>query len=148
MAAMTPSHNSSNAKRLMDAITEAAPYKYATWFVTFSRGSSSPYYAWVEELKKELEEQRAAYGSRVGWSSPFVWIEQPDGARRAIGGRDALYEWAKIEFADVPAIAKAAAAPLRYVDAFSYSSKAGNATEPVYRAVEVTETPLTSSSDI
>ena len=153
---MTQSHNGSNAKRLMDVISDSLPStptssgqpKYVTWFATFPRGSSSPYYAWVESLKGELpEDQRKTYGSRVGWSAPFVWVERPDGTRIAIGGRDDLREWASREFAEYPAIVKAASASLRYVEAFSYSSKPGTAAAPVYTAVpEVSLTPPASEN--
>jgi len=135
LATMSPSHNGGNAKRVLDAITAASSSsgKYATWFALFPRGASSPYYQWVEELKAELpDEQREQYASRRGWSAPFVWLELPDGTRRAIGGRDALCAWALAEFADVPAVVAAASAPLRYTDALASVAKPANATPPRY----------------
>jgi len=133
MATMTPSHNGSNAKKVMDAITDVAGGKYSTWFVTFPRGSTSPYYAFVEGLKSELpEESRAAFAGRYGWSAPFVWLEQPDGTRQPIGGRDALCAWALETLTAEPQVVKAAKAPLRWLDSVSYSAKPGSATAPIY----------------
>ena len=144
MATMTPSHNGSSAKAVMDAITEAPASKYATWFVSFPRGSSSPYYAWIEDLKRELPEvDRALYQSRVGWSAPFVWLELPDGSRSAIGGRDELCAWARTHMADEPTVVQAAAATPRFWQAFSYSARPGSAVAPVY-ADEVAPTPSTA----
>jgi len=131
MATMTPSHNGASAKRVLDAITEAAPDRFATWFALFPRATSSPYYAWVEALKSELpDEQRAAYASRYGWSAPFVWLELPDGTRHAIGGRDELCAWARTELADLPAVVTAAGLPLRYADVFLSVAKDGSASAP------------------
>mmetsp|Transcript_43132 Transcript_43132/g.101090 ORF Transcript_43132/g.101090 Transcript_43132/m.101090 type:complete len:132 (-) Transcript_43132:254-649(-) len=130
---MSPSHNAARAKLVLDAITKAAAGRYATWFVVFSRGASSPYYKWVEALKKELpEEQRARFASRFGWSAPFCWLELPDGGRQALGGRDALCEWALCEFADSAAVRRVASAGPKYMDLFASLSKPGSATAPKY----------------
>lgn len=86
----------------------------------------------IEELKSELpEEQRAQYSTRHGWSAPFVWIEEPDGRRRSIGRRDALYAWALEEFASHAAVCRAASAPLSILDTF-YTGMVGTATAPVH----------------
>merc|ERR1712137_1235982 len=88
LAGMTPSHNTGNAKKKFDVVTEEFPGRYATWCVFFKRSNNSPYHTWVENLKTELNaEQRAKYSTRHGWSSPFVWLELQDGTRNVIWPR-------------------------------------------------------------
>jgi len=112
MAGMMPSHNTGRCKMVFDAVTREASDRYDTWWMQFPRSGSSPYYAFVEELKAELPPaQQEAFGTRKGWSSPFVWLEMPDGSRNAIGGRDRFSEWAAAEFADNAAIVQAASKP-------------------------------------
>ena len=133
MATMQPSHNSSNAKKVMDAISDVVSANFVTWYVAFPRGRASPYYAWVEALKQEFpDESRAAYKGRHGWSAPFIWLELPDGTRQPIGGRDALCAWALDTFPNEPKVVDAAKAPLRYIDSLSYSAKPGSALAPKY----------------
>lgn len=62
-------------------------------------------------IRYRAQEQQAIYGGRRGWSSPFVWLETPDGVIDAKGGNDRFCEWAAVEFKDDPVIAAYAAAP-------------------------------------
>eukprot|EP00812_Abedinium_dasypus_P012550 NODE_6061_length_532_cov_147.144654.p2 GENE.NODE_6061_length_532_cov_147.144654~~NODE_6061_length_532_cov_147.144654.p2 ORF type:complete len:128 (+),score=35.55 NODE_6061_length_532_cov_147.144654:3-386(+) len=95
------SHNTGLARKLADAIGEAHASHYETWFC-FLGGRD--YQSFVEALKDELPpDQKEAFSTRKGWSSPFVWLEKPDGARHALGGCDRFREWAAAEFTD-PAV--------------------------------------------
>lgn len=100
MVGMQPSHNTGRAKLVFDEITEVGRDVVETWVAIFPRAANS-YYDFVEALKAELpEEQRQEYSGRHGWSSPFVWLELPDGSRRAVGGRQELCAWAVRTFPD------------------------------------------------
>ena len=79
---------------MFDLITETGAYE--TWVKYWERtfDMQGPYYDYVEELKKELPNAEK-FAGRHGWSAPFVWLENPDGSRQAIGGRDDFFEWCK-----------------------------------------------------
>ena len=91
---MRPSHHAGCAKKVFDLITETGAYE--TWVKYWERtfDMQGPYYDYVEELKKELPNAEK-FAGRHGWSAPFVWLENPDGSRQAIGGRDDFFEWCK-----------------------------------------------------
>ena len=128
MAVMSPSHNAGRARRVVNAIEKTGTYD--TWHLCFPRSATSPFYDWVEELKTELpEEDRSRFGSRKGWSSPFAWLELPDGSRRALGGRDDLCDWAIKEFASDNTIVTTAKTPAKdYADSMLVDlKKPGNA---------------------
>jgi hypothetical protein len=99
--APSASHHTGRAKLVFDAITanHSAQASYDTWYIQFKRSKRSPYYSYIEKLKSELpEHEKKDFEGRLGWSSPFIWFENPDGSRHALGGRDKFCEWAKVEF--------------------------------------------------
>uniref|UniRef100_A0A6U4HY34 Uncharacterized protein n=1 Tax=Phaeomonas parva TaxID=124430 RepID=A0A6U4HY34_9STRA len=117
MAVMKPAHNAGRARLVVDLIQEEASDRYDTVHYVFPRRSGSPYYDFVEEVKQTLtEEDRERFSSRKGWSAPFVWLDMPDGTRKALGGRDDLCEWAMSEFASSQAIVRAAKTPAKLGD--------------------------------
>ena len=103
--------------------------------MTFKRSKDSPFYDFVEKLKKELPpDDQARFSSRKGWSSPFVWLEMPDGSRHALGGRDDLCDWAIKEFSTNKKLVRTAQTPAKDSDAILVSlSKPGNAMPPGMR---------------
>ena len=95
---MYPSHNCSRAKLVFDEITVNGSTVFETWVAFFPRADQG-YYDLVQEVKGELNEsQQMKYAGRHGWSSPFAWLENPDGSRDAIGGREELCMWANQKF--------------------------------------------------
>lgn len=128
MAAMKPSHNAGRARRVMNEI-EKVSEKYETWHAVFPRTKQSgPFFDFVEALKKELPDaEQQAYASRTGWSSPFVWLEHPDGTRHALGGRDGLCEWAVAEFASHAKLVSIANTPAKGSDAYVSLTRPGTA---------------------
>ena len=125
---MYPSHNCSRAKLVFDEITLTGVDTCETWVAFFPR-AATPYYDLVQEVKNELNEsQQMKYAGRHGWSSPFVWLEQPDGSRQAIGGRDEFCQWACETFPNNQKIREWAAGEPPSSESTSVDvSKAGNA---------------------
>merc|ERR1711934_1235014 len=83
------SHHTGRARQIIDTLVTKYPDKFESWFYF-----SGEHIDFVEALKpKFTEEKRAKFSSRKGWSSPFVWLEMPDGSLDALGGRDDLCEW-------------------------------------------------------
>uniref|UniRef100_A0A7S0ZXQ6 Uncharacterized protein n=1 Tax=Noctiluca scintillans TaxID=2966 RepID=A0A7S0ZXQ6_NOCSC len=109
-AGFTTSHHTGKARQIIDKIGEVHGSEYDTWFFW---APGKKYYEFVDEVKKELPaDQQERFGTRKGWSSPFVWLEMPDdGSRHALGGRDGLCEWVFLTFTadcdkDIIALAK------------------------------------------
>jgi hypothetical protein len=88
---------------LARAIAQHAPDKYETWFYFCSKGYRHEETGFLKQIKSELsEEQQKQFAGHM--SSPFCWLETPDGKRDAKGGRDRLCEWALATFPEIPAI--------------------------------------------
>lgn len=103
------SPNTGRAVRVADAIAEALPAKYETWY-SFMYPPGHYQLAEFVKVNELTSEDRAKFSSRYGWSSPFCWLEYPDGTRKGIGGRDMLCAWAAVEFADTEAVKSVATA--------------------------------------
>lgn len=109
-AGFSISHHTGRAKAVVDAIVESKPDKYESWFYFSSMGD---YKSFLEELKKSLPEEFAGHRS-----SPFCWLEYPDGRIEAQGGRDRLCEWAASKFEDPNVRQLTDTEPTRRKDAF------------------------------
>jgi hypothetical protein len=95
------SHHTSRARALASAIAEAHPEKYESWFyfdVKGYRDKPTPG-GFLKQIKSELsKEQQDAFAAHK--TSPFCWLELPDGSKDAKGGRDFFAEWAAATFTD------------------------------------------------
>mmetsp|Transcript_56 Transcript_56/g.70 ORF Transcript_56/g.70 Transcript_56/m.70 type:complete len:155 (+) Transcript_56:18-482(+) len=89
------SPHTGRARKIAEMIVSTYPDKYETWFYFDSFG----HYDFLAKVKAELsEEQQQKFASHT--SSPFCWLEMPDGSKNAIGGRDRLVDWANENFKD------------------------------------------------
>mmetsp|Transcript_524 Transcript_524/g.587 ORF Transcript_524/g.587 Transcript_524/m.587 type:complete len:163 (+) Transcript_524:32-520(+) len=85
------SHHTARARKLIDTIVKLHPDKYESWYY-FAWGGE--YRAYIAELKKTLPDDKLAEHT----SSPFCWLEYPDGRLEGKGGRDRMCEWAQEAF--------------------------------------------------
>eukprot|EP00039_Didymoeca_costata_P026536 m.16111 g.16111 ORF g.16111 m.16111 type:complete len:151 (+) comp5585_c0_seq1:418-870(+) len=98
------SHHTNRAGKIARAIAEAHPNKYETWFYFDSKGYRPDF---LKQIKSELsQDQQQKFAAHK--SSPFCWLEMPDGTRDAKGGRDFLSEWAMEMFPNDESITKLA----------------------------------------
>lgn len=90
------SHHTGRARSIADLIVKTYPDVYETWFYFDSKGYRPDF---LESVKAELpEDQQKAFKHHN--SSPFCWLEKPDGAKTALGGRDRFCEWVQDNFKD------------------------------------------------
>ena len=73
------------AQIFIDAVAARLPDKYETWYH-------------YEEHRPTFKAYCAARGAEMGATkehrtSPFVWLEMPDGTTKIIGGRDDTVDW-------------------------------------------------------
>mmetsp|Transcript_36822 Transcript_36822/g.106143 ORF Transcript_36822/g.106143 Transcript_36822/m.106143 type:complete len:153 (+) Transcript_36822:54-512(+) len=87
------SHHTNRAGKLARAIVAANPEEYESWFYFSSKG----YHDVLHHIKSELPaaQQELLLPHKT---SPFCWLEFPDGTLDAKGGRDKLCEWASVRF--------------------------------------------------
>ena len=89
------SHHTNRAGNITRKIILKYPNKYESWFYFDTKGYRKALYGIKSELndiqKQEFENQK---------SSPFVFLQYPDGHIEGIGGRDKFCDWTNAEFKD------------------------------------------------
>lgn len=121
------SPNSGKAAEVTRAIVAEYPEKYESWFyfdMQF-RGDGTGQNGFLGDVKKELSsEQQEKFAKHK--TSPFCWLEHPDGTKDAKGGCDFFSEWALAEFSGNEKI-KAVAAPPPSISQTTFSKEPGTA---------------------
>lgn len=88
------SHHTGRAAKIARTIQSSHPSDYETWFYFDTFGFRPKF---LNSIKAELSpEQQKEFESHN--TSPFCWLEKPDGSRFAIGGRDKLCDWVEKNF--------------------------------------------------
>ena len=91
------SNHTGRARCIADAIAEAYPNEYETWYYFDTRGFRPDF---LNSIKTEIKESGAKVPEEHN-TSPFVWLETSGTSKKemtAIGGRDNLCEWAQAKF--------------------------------------------------
>lgn len=110
VAGFTLSHHTNRAGNLARTIAAQYPNEYETWFYFDSKGYRGSRGLLKNDVFPQLnEEQKVCFESHK--SSPFCWLEAPDGSLDAKGGRDRLCEWAAGKFPDNAEIVQLSATP-------------------------------------
>eukprot|EP00798_Chlamydomonas_sp_ICE-L_P022389 gene22389-29497_t len=101
------SRHTNRAGKIARVIAATLPGEFETWFFFNSKlyrdgmeGDSGV----LGIIKKELTPEQTEFAAHT--TSPFVWLEMPDGKKKALGGRDKFAEWARERFAGNDAILK------------------------------------------
>lgn len=84
------STHTGRAAEIARKIAEIHPQKYETWFYFSLQGFRWDFLNGVKAELSEEEQKEFAYHK----TSPYCWLETPDGKRHGIGGRDKLCDWA------------------------------------------------------
>mmetsp|Transcript_4255 Transcript_4255/g.6526 ORF Transcript_4255/g.6526 Transcript_4255/m.6526 type:complete len:158 (-) Transcript_4255:251-724(-) len=102
VAGFTASHNVGRAVKVANAVADADPAAYTTWFYFVPGRFSKPenYKNWLAEFIASQKDNPTHAAVAKHTSAPFCWLEKPDGSIVLIGGRDSLCEWASKTFAD------------------------------------------------
>merc|ERR1740117_2702110 len=85
------SHHTGRARAIAEEVVKTQPCLFESWFYFNSSGFRGEG-GLLPLVKSELPTaQRGKFKAHK--SSPFCWLEHPDGSREAIGGRDDLCDW-------------------------------------------------------
>ena len=85
------SHHTQRARSIAEEIVKAHPDQFESWFYFDSAGYRGEG-GFLPQLKSELsQDQQEKFAAKN--SSPFCWLEYPDGKKEALGGRDDFCDW-------------------------------------------------------
>jgi hypothetical protein len=85
------SHHTGRARSIAESVVGASPEKFESWFY-FNTSGYKGEGGLLSVVKKELTvEQQDQFAQHK--SSPFCWLEYPDGKKLALGGRDNFCDW-------------------------------------------------------